>query len=85
MIHWGYARYLENKLREKFGYMGTPIKIVFRGRVERDPNDPKPKKRRQSVPDPQTTVAIPLDEEAVVETWDGDDFDDEAEVFWVTE
>ncbi|MFM7677755.1 MAG: ribosome biogenesis GTPase Der, partial [Roseiflexaceae bacterium] len=37
MIHWGYARYLENKLREKFGYMGTPIKIVFRGRVERDP------------------------------------------------
>lgn len=85
MIHWGYARYLENKLREKFGYVGTPIKIVFRGRVERDPNDPKPKKRRQSMPDPQTTVAIPLDEEAVVETWDGDDFDDEAEVFWVTE
>jgi GTP-binding protein len=85
MIHWGYARYLENKLREKFGYVGTPIKIVFRGRVERDPNDPKPKKRRQSMPDPQTTVAIPLDEEALVETWDGDDFDDEAEVFWVTE
>ena len=85
MIHWGYARYLENKLREKFGYMGTPIKIVFRGRVERDPNDPKPKKRRQSVPDPQTMVATPLDEETVVETWDGDDFDDEAEVFWVHE
>lgn len=85
MIHWGYARYLENKLREKFGYIGTPIKIVFRGRVERDPNDPKPKKRRQSLPDPQTTVAVPLDEEAVIETWDGDDFDDEAEVFWVKE
>jgi hypothetical protein len=30
-------------------------------------------------------VATPLDEETVVETWDGDDFDDEAEVFWVTE
>lgn len=85
MIHWGYARYLENKLREKFGYIGTPIKIVFRGRVERDPNDPKPKKRRQSLPDPQTTVAVPLDEEVVIETWDGDDFDDEAEVFWVKE
>jgi small GTP-binding protein len=24
MIHWGYARYLENRLREKFGYVGTP-------------------------------------------------------------
>ena len=85
MIHWGYARYLENKLREKFGYIGTPIKIVFRGRVERDPNDPKPKKRRQSMPDPQTMLATPLEEEPAIETWEDDDFDDEAEVFWVKE
>ncbi len=85
MIHWGYARYLENKLREKFGYIGTPIKIVFRGRVERDPNDPKPKKRRQSIPDPQTMLAVPVDEEPHIETWEDDDFDDEAEIFWVKE
>ncbi len=84
MIHWGYARYLENRLREKFGYIGTPIKIVFRGRAERDPDEVKPSKRRQPAPTP-SIVAIPLDEQPFIETWDSDDFDDEAEVFWVKE
>ncbi len=36
MIHWGYARYLENKIREKYLFTGTPIKIVFRSREEKD-------------------------------------------------
>ena len=35
-IHWGYARYLENRIREKYGFTGTPIKIVFRSRDEKD-------------------------------------------------
>jgi GTP-binding protein len=35
-VHWGYGRYLENRIREKYGFTGTPIKIVFRSREERD-------------------------------------------------
>lgn len=33
-IHFGYRRYLENELREQFGFKGTPIRISFRGRHE---------------------------------------------------
>jgi GTP-binding protein len=32
LVHWSYGRYLENCIRERYGFMGTPIKIVFRGR-----------------------------------------------------
>ena len=31
-IHFSYRRYLENRLRETYGYDGTPIKLVFRDR-----------------------------------------------------
>ncbi|NLW07165.1 MAG: ribosome biogenesis GTPase Der [Clostridia bacterium] len=33
-IHFSYQRYLENKLRESFGFEGTPIKIIFRRNKE---------------------------------------------------
>jgi GTP-binding protein len=36
-IHFSYRRYLENQLREAFGYHGTPIKLVFRDRVSARP------------------------------------------------
>jgi len=89
MIHWGYARYLENRLREKFGYEGVPMKIVFRSRVEHDPDAPKPKKRRSAPINPRTVVAQEVEQELqepeVIETWEDDDFDDEAEFFWVKE
>ena len=29
-VHFSYRRYLENKLREVFGFAGTPIRLVFR-------------------------------------------------------
>ncbi len=32
LVHWSYARYLENRLRERYGFGGTPIVIVFRSR-----------------------------------------------------
>ncbi|GAB4204275.1 MAG: ribosome biogenesis GTPase Der [Roseiflexaceae bacterium] len=35
-VHWGYGRYLENRIRERYGFDGTPIKIVFRSREEKD-------------------------------------------------
>ncbi len=32
LIHFSYRRYIENRLREEFGFDGTPIKLVFRDR-----------------------------------------------------
>lgn len=29
-LHWSYKRYLDSKLRERFGFNGTPIKFSFR-------------------------------------------------------
>ena len=32
LIHFSYRRYLENRLRETFGFEGTPIRLIFRDR-----------------------------------------------------
>ena len=32
IMHFSYGRYLENKLREKFDFFGTPISIILRNR-----------------------------------------------------
>ncbi|HET9757795.1 MAG TPA: ribosome biogenesis GTPase Der [Candidatus Limnocylindrales bacterium] len=32
-VHFSYRRYLENRLRETFGFDGTPIRLVFRDRA----------------------------------------------------
>ena len=34
-VHWGYGRYLENMMRDRYGFMGTPLTIVFRSRDEK--------------------------------------------------
>ncbi len=36
LMHFSYTRYIENKLREAFGFKGTPIKIFIRERKEKD-------------------------------------------------
>lgn len=36
-VHFSYRRYLENQLREQFGFVGTPIRIRFRNRQEPAP------------------------------------------------
>lgn len=36
IMHFSYQRYIENKLRESFGFEGTPIRIIVRGRNEED-------------------------------------------------
>ncbi len=33
-IHFSYRRYLENKMRDAFGFTGTPIRMSFRGRED---------------------------------------------------
>jgi GTP-binding protein len=36
IMHFSYLRFLENRLRESFGFEGTPLKLVVRGRKEKD-------------------------------------------------
>ena len=57
-FHFSYERYLENRLREEFGFEGTPIRIHVRARrrKERHGSDsseaarPKPRRRRARTP-----------------------------------
>ncbi len=35
LMHFSYMRYLENRLREEYGFLGTPIRIVTKGRREK--------------------------------------------------
>jgi GTP-binding protein len=32
-VHFSYQRYLENRIRDEFGFLGTPIRLVFRERT----------------------------------------------------
>jgi GTP-binding protein len=32
LVHFSYKRYLENQIRRRYGYLGTPLKLVFRSR-----------------------------------------------------
>ena len=32
LVHFGYKRYLENQLRESYGFVGTPLRLMFRSR-----------------------------------------------------
>ena len=34
-MHFSYQRYLENKLREAFGFEGTPLQMIIRGKKRR--------------------------------------------------
>jgi len=34
LVHFGYQRYLENQIRQRYKYEGTPIRLVFRGHCE---------------------------------------------------
>jgi len=34
MVHFSYQRYLENQLRQAFGFAGTPVRMVFKSRGE---------------------------------------------------
>ena len=35
LMHFSYPRYLENKIREAFGFRGTPLKFIIRERKEK--------------------------------------------------
>jgi GTP-binding protein len=57
-VHFSYRRYLENRLRESFGFDGTPIRLVFRDRVSA--KLPRRKKARAAVtPGRRSSAARP--------------------------
>jgi GTP-binding protein len=35
LVHFTYQRYLENQIRDRYGFLGTPIQLVFRNRQEK--------------------------------------------------
>ena len=35
LMHFSYRRFLENRLREEYGFLGTPIRLVAKGRSEK--------------------------------------------------
>jgi GTP-binding protein len=49
-FHFSYQRYLENRLRDEFGFEGTPIRIHVRARrrKERDGSNGSPRSKRSS-------------------------------------
>ena len=55
-VHFSYRRYLENRLRDAFGFHGTPIRLVFRDRASvklprrRKPRPVPTKATRRSAP-----------------------------------
>ncbi|MGA9190818.1 MAG: ribosome biogenesis GTPase Der [Anaerolineales bacterium] len=34
LVHFTYARFLENQIRERYGFLGTPLRLSFRARRE---------------------------------------------------
>ena len=36
LFHFSYQRYIENQIRETFGFKGTPIRLIIRERKEKD-------------------------------------------------
>ena len=36
LFHFSYQRYLENQIRETFGFKGTPLRFIIRERKEKD-------------------------------------------------
>jgi GTP-binding protein len=34
LVHFSYERYLENQIRRRYNYLGTPLKLVFRSRAK---------------------------------------------------
>lgn len=36
LTHFSYTRYIENKIRESFGFRGTPLRFIYRERKEKE-------------------------------------------------
>ena len=56
-VHFSYRRYLENRLRDTFGFHGTPIRLVFRDRAS--VKLPRRRKTRSAPPKPTRRTTSP--------------------------
>jgi GTP-binding protein len=41
LVHFSYERYLENQIRERYSFLGTPIRLSFRPRSRKERGDEK--------------------------------------------
>ena len=48
LIHFSYRRYLENRIREAYGFLGTPIRLVLRQRESEEAARRPARRRRQT-------------------------------------
>jgi GTP-binding protein len=49
-VHFSYQRFLENRLRDEFGFDGTPIRLVFRERASGRASAPDSRRPRSNSP-----------------------------------
>jgi GTP-binding protein len=51
LIHFSYRRYLENRIRDEYGFLGTPIRLIFRARASEEAarRSARPRARRAPV------------------------------------
>ena len=42
LVHFTYARYLENQLRDRYGFLGTPLQLIFRNRDHKKADRKRP-------------------------------------------
>jgi GTP-binding protein len=49
LIHFSYRRYLENRIRAEYGFLGTPIRLIFRQRVNEEAARRSARPRRRTV------------------------------------
>ena len=54
-LHFSYERFLENRLREEYGFIGAPIRIQIRGRAEQRGDDAR-KTARERAPERRSPV-----------------------------
>jgi GTP-binding protein len=48
LVHFSYRRYLENRIRAEYGFLGTPIRLIFRQRASEEDARRSAKPRRAS-------------------------------------
>ena len=46
LLHFGYERYVENQIRERFGFEGTPLRLMFREQRREGQRAGRPHARR---------------------------------------
>jgi GTP-binding protein len=48
IVHFSYKRYLENQIRDAYGFLGTPIRLILRQRESEEAARRSVKPRRRS-------------------------------------